>query len=72
MRVLIILILLTGCAKFEGYDPSTAMFRWILTSEKIIKYMLEKIYHYSGSINSWSWSKLYKNRKDGYGYEDKN
>ena len=33
--------------------------------------MLEKIYHYSGSINSWSWSKLYKNRKDGYGYEDK-
>ncbi len=35
MRVLIILILLTGCsAKFDGYDPSTAMFRWILTNEK--------------------------------------
>tara|TARA_A100001201_G_scaffold49985_1_gene49825 strand:+ start:225 stop:347 length:123 start_codon:yes stop_codon:yes gene_type:complete len=37
---------------------------------RIIKYMLEKIYHYSGSINSWSWSKLYKNRKEGYGYEE--
>ncbi len=35
MRVLIILILLMGCsAKFDGYDPSTAMFRWILTNEK--------------------------------------
>ncbi len=35
MRVLIILILLTGCsAKFDGYDPKTAMFRWILTNEK--------------------------------------
>jgi len=35
MRVLIILILLTGCsAKFDGYDPTTAMFRWILTNEK--------------------------------------
>ena len=30
---------------------------------------IEKIYHYSGSINSWAWSKLYKNRKEGYGYE---
>ena len=35
MRVLIILILLTGCsAKFDGYDPTTAMFRCILTNEK--------------------------------------
>ena len=35
MRVLIILILLTGCsAKFEGYDPTTAMFRWVITNEK--------------------------------------
>ena len=35
MKVLIILILLTGCsAKFDGYDPTTAMFRWILTNEK--------------------------------------
>ena len=35
MRVLIILILLTGCsAKFDGYDPTTAMFRWVITKEK--------------------------------------
>tara|TARA_R100001480_G_scaffold47426_1_gene60501 strand:+ start:243 stop:353 length:111 start_codon:yes stop_codon:yes gene_type:complete len=35
MRILIILILLTGCsAKFDSYDPTTAMFRWILTNEK--------------------------------------
>ena len=35
MRVLIILILLTGCsAKFDGYDPTTAMFRWVITNEK--------------------------------------
>ena len=35
MRILIILILLTSCsAKFDGYDPTTAMFRWILTNEK--------------------------------------
>jgi hypothetical protein len=32
--------------------------------------MLERIYHYSGALNSWSWSKLYKNRKEGYGYEE--
>jgi len=35
MRVLIILILLTGCsAKFDGYDPTTTMVKWILTNEK--------------------------------------
>ena len=28
-------VFLVGCsAKFDGYDPSTAMFRWILTNEK--------------------------------------
>ena len=41
-----------------------------LKQTKIIKYILERIYHYSGSLNSWSWSKLYKNRKEGYGYEE--
>jgi len=31
----IILILLSGCsAKFDGYDPSTTMVRWILTNDK--------------------------------------
>mgnify|MGYP001187023893 FL=1 len=35
MRILIILILLTGCsAKFDSYDPTTAMLRWIITNEK--------------------------------------
>ena len=35
MRILIILILLSGCsAKFDSYDPTTTMFRWILTNEK--------------------------------------
>ena len=36
MRIIIIsFILFTGCsAKFDGYDPSTAVVRWILTYEK--------------------------------------
>jgi hypothetical protein len=36
MRIIIIsFILLTGCsAKFDGYDPSTAIVRWIITHEK--------------------------------------
>ncbi len=35
MRVLIILILLTGCsAKFDGYDPTTSIIKWIMTNEK--------------------------------------
>ena len=34
IRVLILLVLLTGCsAKFEGYDPTTAMLRWIITHD---------------------------------------
>ena len=34
IKIGIICLLLTGCsAKFDGYDPTTAMFRWILTSE---------------------------------------
>ena len=36
MRIIIIsFILLTGCsAKFDGYDPSTAVVRWLITYEK--------------------------------------
>ena len=34
----------------------------------MIKYLLKKIYHYSGYLNSWSWQKLYSNREKGYGY----
>ena len=37
---------------------------------KIIKYILERIYHYSSALHCWSWNKLYKNRKEGYGYEE--
>ena len=38
MRIVIIgiiCLLLSACsAKFDGYDPSTAMLRWILTHDK--------------------------------------
>ncbi len=35
MRVLVILILLTGCsAKFDSFDPTTSALRWIMTNEK--------------------------------------
>ena len=34
----------------------------------MIKYILEKIYHVSTVMTSWSWQKLYGNRKTGYGY----
>ena len=37
----------------------------------MIKYLLEKIYHYSTALTSWSWLKLYGNRKKGYGYKRK-
>ena len=35
MRLIIILILLTVCsAKFDGYDPTTSIVKWIMTNEK--------------------------------------
>ena len=35
VKIGIICLLLSGCsAKFDGYDPSTAMVRWILTNDK--------------------------------------
>ncbi len=35
MRLIIILILLTGCsAKFDSFDPTTSALRWMLTNEK--------------------------------------
>ena len=37
----------------------------------MIKYILEKIYHYSTALTSWSWLKLYGNREKGYGYRKK-
>ena len=36
----------------------------------IIKYILEKINHYSTALTSWSWQKLYGDRKKGYGYRN--
>ena len=34
IRIIIVLVLLTGCsAKFDGYDPSTAIVRWIITHD---------------------------------------
>jgi len=35
----------------------------------IIKYILQKINHYSTALTSWSWQKLYSDRKKGYGYK---
>tara|TARA_R110000737_G_scaffold48021_1_gene68321 strand:+ start:321 stop:446 length:126 start_codon:yes stop_codon:yes gene_type:complete len=35
----------------------------------MIKYIVEKIYHYSGKLNSWSWQKLYSNKETGLGYK---
>jgi len=35
MRLIIILVLLTGCsAKFDSFDPTTSALRWIMTNEK--------------------------------------
>jgi len=35
MRLIIILVLLTGCsAKFDGFDPTTSALKWIMTNEK--------------------------------------
>ena len=31
---IICLLLSAGSAKFDGYDPSTAMLRWIITHDK--------------------------------------
>ena len=35
----------------------------------MIKYFVEKIYHYSSALNSWSWQKLYGNSQMGIGYK---
>jgi hypothetical protein len=35
MKYLIIFILLTGCnAKFDSFDPTTSVLRWMITNEK--------------------------------------
>ena len=35
----------------------------------MLKFLLEKIYHYSSALNGWSWQKLYGNRETGKGYD---
>ena len=37
----------------------------------MIKYLLLKINHYATALTSWSWTKLYGDRKKGYGYKKK-
>ena len=37
--------------------------------DKIIYTVLERINHYSTALTSWSWQKLWSNKKDGYGYK---
>ena len=34
------------------------------------RYILEIIYHYSTALTSWSWQKLYGDRKKGAGYSN--
>ena len=35
------------------------------------RYIVEKIYHYWTMLTSWSWQKLYGNKKTGLGYKTK-
>ena len=37
--------------------------------DKYIYEFLNFVYHWSTKLTSWSWGKLYKNRKEGYGYK---
>tara|TARA_A100000172_G_scaffold64477_1_gene44014 strand:- start:237 stop:356 length:120 start_codon:yes stop_codon:yes gene_type:complete len=35
LKISIVCLLLSGCgAKFEGYDPTTTMLKWVITHEK--------------------------------------
>jgi len=35
MKLIIILVLLTGCsAKFDSFDPTTSILKWMVTNEK--------------------------------------
>jgi hypothetical protein len=56
------------CYKF--FAKMDEITEWIATklAGKRFKYLLEKIYHYSTYLSSWSWQKLYSNREKGYGY----
>ena len=35
MRLIIILVLLTGCgSKFDSFDPTTSILKWMIKNEK--------------------------------------
>jgi hypothetical protein len=40
--------------------------------DKYIYEFLNFVYHWSTKLTSWSWCKLYSDRKKGYGYRKKN
>ena len=37
--------------------------------DRIVYKILERINHYSTALTSWSWQKLWSNKKEGYGYK---
>ena len=39
--------------------------------DKYIYEFLNFVYHWSTKLTSWSWCKLYSDRKKGYGYRKK-
>jgi hypothetical protein len=39
--------------------------------DKYIYNFLMFVNHWSTKLTSWSWCKLYKNKKEGYGYKKK-
>ena len=39
--------------------------------DKYIYNILNFVYHWSTKLTSWSWCKLYSDRKKGYGYRKK-
>ena len=49
--------------------------QWIGSKEMFDKYVYKflnvDIYHWSTKLTSWSWNKLYSDRKKGYGYRRK-
>lgn len=33
-KIILICMLLTGCGKFDGFDPATSALKWIITKDK--------------------------------------
>ena len=45
---------------------------WETMFDKYIYNFLMFVNHWSTKLTSWSWCKLYKNKKEGYGYKKTN